>query len=368
MQHFGWLESLNIWTQCAVVFFALLPLLTGAAFLLRRRFSIRSALVAVTMFTIFMAITFRPVYEARRLRVPIKKLLASGAVLESEGYDFQFDGKQLTWEFVEAEKSDRSQWWTPMLGKEVQLQLPSEVLSLEVQNDSQFKHFIEAAGEFSNLKRINLSPAISSNLLKNSHKSFGQTCIEQFQYLGSEYPGIRASYISKLKDLSWLEGNQQFRMGIFWGCPNAPNCFLNLNETNLEMLYFHLPGTNDAKINWKEVFRSPTFQKLKFLNLMGYQFSNSEIAELSGMSNLVGLGINISAVSDFSFLKQMTQLRHLVVWSDSPRTNGSIPDLPVPQGLEKLTLSPSGFFFKEEIEKIRKSLPSTCQIDYPNER
>jgi hypothetical protein len=55
---------------------------------------------------------------------------------------------------MQAEKSDKSQWWMPLLGDDAQLLLPNEVLMLRVENDRQCKHFIDSIDEFRNSPEI----------------------------------------------------------------------------------------------------------------------------------------------------------------------------------------------------------------------
>ena len=354
--HFGWLESINVWTQAGVVFVAFLPLLVAAFFLIRKRFSLTSAFVAVAMFALFMAFTMRPVYEARKARIPVKILQDSGARLSHQAYVYDVSKIQYN-EWIEAPKSKLSDWVARLLGDDASIRPAEEIMQVHVQDVHQLKELDKVANQLPNLTAVSFDINISSADFKKCSSLFESETLTSLDISTFPKPACLT-----WGDVAWLEGNKCFEVASFLGVARAPEALMKIQESEIEILSLQIKPRQRVPIAWDEVFRSPMFRKLKILRLVGYEVTNDEAKKLAQLKNLKFLWIcHHESVSDFSFLNEMPQLRGVVITSKS-MTKEQLLKFPVPVGLERLALIIPKAISEQAIEKFKKMHGERCDL------
>ena len=355
--HFGWLESVNIWAQVGVILVASSPLLVAAGFLIRKRFSLKSAFVAFTMLALFMGFTMRPVYEARLARVPAKVLQDSGAGFKDSAPKFDSESDTRKPVIIAASKSNLPDWIARLMGDYALLPPKDEILQLEIKSEDQFLAFVEVADQLPNLMVVTLSTSIGSEIFEKHKGVFSRTSAVSMYFISYAQQG--------LLNLDYLEGNMNIENVVFFSSSNAPVLAARLEQTAIENLIFQ-GSSKTGSFDWNRILNSSTFQQLKALALSGHEFTNAEAQEISGLKNLKSLTLWSSTVSDFEFLNQMPNLTVLSV-SFNVMTDHDLLEFPVPEGLKELTLRLPKTVSEEAIEEFKQSVPESCEfIHHPN--
>jgi hypothetical protein len=171
IQHFGWMESVNIWTQIGVVFAAFSPLIIALVVMARKRFKLSSMMVAFSLIAVFMGLSMRPVYEARQARVPTKLLLDLDVRIGDSSYEFKFNEGLPDFAKTEADKQQSPDWVLRMLGEYADVDPVERVLSVSIQNERQLEAFAEVGEQFPDLSALSFDTNLSSTAL-NRHAEF----------------------------------------------------------------------------------------------------------------------------------------------------------------------------------------------------
>jgi len=224
VRHFGWLESVNIWTQIAVVCIALSPLVLGVLILVRKRFKLSSMLIAIALFAVFLGAAMRPVYEARQARWPAKMLHDSGAVTSRNAINYDVDVEVPSFNFSEPVKEELPGWVVRLLGDYVGFPPAKEIFGVYVENDVQLDEVENVADRLPNLQAIQLVGGISPQSLER-HADLLSSKWLQFGNFGE----------GEL-DLRWFKGQKNSARIAFWRCPNAPGLVMEIEDARLEVL------------------------------------------------------------------------------------------------------------------------------------
>lgn len=337
VKHFGWLESVNIWTQLGVIFVAALPLLVAALFLVRKRFNLTSAFVAFTMFAVFMGFTMRPVYEARQARVPAKLLTESGALVRG------------------AAEVPLSNWMSRMLGDYAEFPRGDQIRSVHVENEKQLETFLGVAERMPNVEGLLLGGQVGENYTR-FEKVTRESGVSHLSLGSVDLP-------STLKmDLDWIANCKHVRSLGMLNVTNAADKIIESDALGVESLSLWRPVAK-GKFPWKEFVETETVRGLKVLSLEGYQISKPETRHLSGLSNLRHLSFGVVSNIGLEFLHQMPMLKYVQV-TNMLITADELGEFEIPANLGEFHLTVSSNLISEtELEDFKSKAPEGCVVN-----
>jgi len=354
IRRFGWLESVNIWTQLGVIFVAVLPLLVAAFFLIRKRFSLTSALVAFTMFAVFMGVTMRPVYEARQSRTAAMLLIESGARIADTYRSLNLDSEVPKFEYQQVENTQLSDWMARLLGDYARLPPEDEIFCLHVDSIAQMSAFTSVADRLSSLENLYLGPEVCTECSR--HEAAINASGANFISLG----GFQNAATIR-DDLGWIANCENVRSLNLVNVSNGPSRIIESDDLGIESLHFSVTPLL-GKFPWQEVVESDTVRSLKFLSVQGYLVSNADAQCLSQLGNLRSLWVNFNSLKGFNLLHQMPNLRYVGIQS-LVITPDQLGEFKIPANLDEFHLMVSGTLISEaEADEFKSKAPKGCKV------
>ncbi|MFK7766943.1 MAG: hypothetical protein AB8B55_06950 [Mariniblastus sp.] len=332
IKHFGWLESIDIGTQIAVVTIALLPLITALLVLAGKRFKLSSVFIAFTLFAIFMTFSLRPVWDARNERLAASELQANGlSVLpQLTVIDLEKDIPEFT--LFEAETTALPNWIERLIGEELAALPPQdEIVGVQVGNDAQLEILMEHVTGMSQIQAVHFAGDFSEASL-GSHASELLRSPVQTLVIGG-YDREREC------DVEWLKDNKNITSITFLNCPTGITELAKHEIPGIKDLAIWNAGTGTSgDVDWGQCFNSKSFANLKALRLGQGRVSDSEAREISKLQELRLLSISNCEITDFGFLENLPNLRALYLVCDL-MTSDELRELKIPKSVKNLTVS-----------------------------
>ena len=351
--HYGWHDSVDVGTTMGVIFLAVLPLLVAALVLMRKRFNLKSAFVAFTLFALFMGFSMRPVYEARQARVPSRALVFAGVEMVEGFRGIDLEAEVPVYGEPDSEKESLPGWVVRLMGEYAQLPAANEIYGVDINSEMELGEFMKVADRLPNLGAVSFENNFDSRELERCAEFLGSLNANSIHFSG---------YGEGELDLNWFDVNHNFcRLG-FLNCPSAPELTRKLKNKSLEMLCYSMAPGGPTTTNWTEFCECAVVQKLKLFFISGCQLTDSDAAEFSRLKNLKSLTMHVSTVRDFSFLDEMPSLRVVDILSNVIDEDG-LRNFVVPENLKVLTLYVSGKSVSEAaVERFKDSAPDGCKV------
>ncbi len=355
IRYFGWLQSVNIWTQVGVVMIALLPLIVAGLVIVRKRFKLSSMFIAFTMFALFMGLTMGPVYKARQARMPAKVLKDSGAELLDYSIAVDFDRNAPELSIIRAPKAKLQGWVVRLLGDYAQLPTNENICGVMVADDHQLDEFARVVDRLPNLLGVRLSTDLSDAALRRNVDLLNSSGADSFVLIAPHGVGDRPAIFD------WLENGDSITNVAFAYCAQAPTLFSASEIPNVEIASFQVNAARKTNVDWESVFKSAAMKKLKMLTLNCFKLQNAEAQHLSGLKNLKSLGLHWSSVSDFRFVEEMPNLARLEIWSNT-LTDAELLAFEVPENVRVLNLRYTSAVSEEAVERFKESVHVECEV------
>ncbi|QEG23565.1 hypothetical protein [Mariniblastus fucicola] len=352
--HFGWLASVNIWMQMGVIFVAVLPLLVAAFFLIRKRFSLTSALVAFTMFAVFMGLTMRPVYEAQQERMLGKLLIDSGARISDAYNTVNFESDVARFEYNQVDKKPLSDWKARMIGGFSKYPLEGEIRSLQIETDAQMEVLAGVADRLDHIEVLHFGPGACADLerLETTIRKTGASQVSIGSYSTPMIP---------LSDLNWIARCENVQTLSLVNMPNFAQITIQSDDLKLGGLHFATVGLAD-KFPAEEFFGCKAVRNLKMLTISGFQISNDESLQLAKLTNLKSLSLGSDLLCGIEFLHEMPNLTSARVVS-LIMTKDELRNFEIPANLKEFHLSVSSLLISEsDVDQFKASAPDGCTV------
>ena len=351
---FGWLESVNIWTQLAVIFLAVLPLLVAAFSLVRKRFSLTSAFVAFTMFAVFMGFTMRPVYEARQARATGKLLTESGVRIDDRYNLVDWSGEYPRFKYHKVDEKPLSDWMSRLIGDQSKFPLEDEIHSLGIDSNEQMEIFASVASRLSNVEILRLGPDLSAECAVHE-AAIIESGVSFLDFGGHQ------SRTDFRDDLNWIANCKNVRSLGMWNVSNGANKVIESVDLGIEGLHLGAPPLA-GKLPLEELVNSETVRNLKMLAIHGWDISDDEAQHFLKLENLKSLLVSFDSLDGFSFLHQMPNLRYARIQSLG-LTAGELEKIKIPANLKEFHLGVSGTLISEsELDAFKTAAPKGCQV------
>jgi hypothetical protein len=352
--HFGWMESVNIWTQLGVISAAALPLLIAGCFLVRKRFSLTSALVAFTMFAVFMGFTMRPVYEARQTRASGKLLVESGARISDSYYTIEFDGDVPRFEYHQVGKKSLSDWMARLVGEYAKYPLENEICSLTLDGNEQMEVFSVVANRLKDVEVLHLGAEASMNCQRHAEaiRDSDASFVSLGSYVKTWHLGV---------NFDWLASCENVRALGVMNAPNAAEMVIRSDDLALDSLHIWVPPLT-AKFPTKEFVDSKAARRLKMLGVHGYQISNAEARHFSKLTNLRSLWLSSNLSSGIDLLHHLPNLTGASL-ELLAMTEAELESFKIPPNLKELRISVSSALISESAaDKFKAEAPDGCVV------
>ena len=282
----GWVATTSSWYWTVSLAAAVLPLVMAMFVIFRNgvRIRLRSLLIGISLFCVFVSVSMTPLMKARNARRAARVLLREGVELRPFAQsDFQADGANFQRKF--STPTDIPEWMAPLAGDLQRIPLDTEIRGIRLNSDADIDALATVASSLDNLNDIELYSRITD------------AGLERLASIRDELGPIRGLVVSVTETSS--------------GGLNALNKF-----TDIEFLL--LSGVSMPTADWYS--RHPKLRILQARNeTAAYGGSKMEkwtteqlanVASLENLEHLAIVGYDFLG-ADISVLKNARQLQSL---------------------------------------------------------
>lgn len=355
IRHYGWLESINLWTQLGVLLIAASPLIVAAFFLIRKRFSLTSALVAFTMFAVFMGFTMRPVYEARQARASGQLLIESGAMIHYGYTTLNLNEDVPRFEYHQIEKTPVSDWMTRMLGDFASCPTENEIRSLRIETNAQMEVFSKLVTRLKKMEMLHLGAEAGATCER--YETFIRQSGIRFLVVASNTNANRLN-----TDLNWLGRCESVRVLIFANVVDAVDMTIESDDLKLDVMDFRM-SPQVSKFPVAAFVDCEAVSHLKVLSISSYQFSEAEIQPFSRLTNLKSLKLDLGVNCGIDFLQRMPNLTSANV-SMLSATESELRAFKIPANLKEFQIFVSSALISESVaDEFKNGAPEGCRVN-----